>query len=383
MCGACRDHPRSRGVYCSWYRLDLRPRGSSPLARGLPGLDSPSRGEYRIIPARAGFTIACFGRPKLSPDHPRSRGVYVSDGLAAASRWGSSPLARGLLLGVGPPDAVDGIIPARAGFTSSTSRRRTTCTDHPRSRGVYGRGFSAPLERVRIIPARAGFTWAARSATRAARDHPRSRGVYRTIGGTQVDIQGSSPLARGLPRAWVRVCARVGIIPARAGFTAAAYGDGSGDRDHPRSRGVYLNHLTMFPSVPGSSPLARGLQRLSSWSLWSPRIIPARAGFTVAFRRRARVARDHPRSRGVYCGWTPLPARPIGSSPLARGLRRGIEPRCCLRRIIPARAGFTPRARLPHPRPVGSSPLARGLPPATRRDGTFTRIIPARAGFTT
>ena len=217
-----------------------------------------------------------------------------------------------------------------------------------------------------------------------------------------MDIQGSSPLARGLPRAWVRVCARVGIIPARAGFTAAAYGDGSGDRDHPRSRGVYLNHLTMFPSVPGSSPLARGLQRLSSWSLWSPRIIPARAGFTVAFRRRARVARDHPRSRGVYSHGPSRRFAQVGSSPLARGLRGDCVGHCGSFRIIPARAGFTPvnSTRAPptsdHPRsrgvycgwtplparPIGSSPLARGLhTPATQRGGR-RRIIPARAGFT-
>ena len=233
------------------------------------------------------------------------------------------------------------------------------------------------------------------------------------------------------------------IIPARAGFTVAFRRRARVARDHPRSRGVYSHGPSRRFAQVGSSPLARGLRGDCVGHCGSFRIIPARAGFTPVNSTRAPPTSDHPRSRGVYCGWTPLPARPIGSSPLARGLRRGIEPRCCLRRIIPARAGFTPRARLPHPRPVGSSPLARGLrhrrehrprqpriiparagftsrrregdreapdhprsrgvyvtmqtwptppsgssplarglPPATRRDGTFTRIIPARAGFT-
>ena len=91
-----------------------------------------------------------------------------------------------------------------------------------------------------------------------------------------------------------------------------------------------------------------------------------------------------------------------GSSPLARGLRRGIEPRYGLRRIIPARAGFTPHRpyershRADHPRSrgvyrtplglpapsVGSSPLARGLLSIDPGTGHVLRIIPARAGFT-
>ena len=91
-----------------------------------------------------------------------------------------------------------------------------------------------------------------------------------------------------------------------------------------------------------------------------------------------------------------------GSSPLARGLPRGRPPRGGPRRIIPARAGFTPssgtspRSRWDHPRSrgvyqtnffgtrfhYGSSPLARGLLTHPPRASTLVRIIPARAGFT-
>ena len=195
-------------------------------------------------------------------------------------------------------------------------------------------------------------------------------------------VPGSSPLARGLQRlsSWSLWSPR--IIPARAGFTVAFRRRARVARDHPRSRGVYSHGPSRRFAQVGSSPLARGLRGDCVGHCGSFRIIPARAGFTPVNSTRAPPTSDHPRSRGVYCGWTPLPARPIGSSPLARGLRRGIEPRCCLRRIIPARAGFTPRARLPHPRPVGSSPLARGLRHRREHRPRQPRIIPARAGFT-
>ena len=136
---ASSDHPRSRGVYCAgnaWVRACA---GSSPLARGLPPrprTPSPSAG---IIPARAGFTSAQAGGVIVQGDHPRSRGVYTAPPTLPASRGGSSPLARGLrgLEGAGPLQRR--IIPARAGFTPHRSPRPGPRGDHPRSRGVYGR----------------------------------------------------------------------------------------------------------------------------------------------------------------------------------------------------------------------------------------------------
>ena len=70
---------------------------------------------------------------------------------------------------------------------------------------------------------------------------------------------GSSPLARGLRE--LRRCelAGGGIIPARAGFTTVHRVYGSQARDHPRSRGVYPDGFCGQPEVEGSSPLARGL----------------------------------------------------------------------------------------------------------------------------
>ena len=176
--GTLRDHPRSRGVYRSPPGPWPGTRGSSPLARGLPprptspslakgiiparagftngygwqsdipmgssplarGLPAPRRlGALpgRIIPARAGFTHPCQASQPTRPDHPRSRGVYVSPGTRIVNALGSSPLARGLRQLRQDHGHQHGIIPARAGFTTTAGRPPGTAPDHPRSRGVY------------------------------------------------------------------------------------------------------------------------------------------------------------------------------------------------------------------------------------------------------
>ena len=91
------DHPRSRGVYRGLWTIMLRLTGSSPLARGLLS-NVPAAGYAgRIIPARAGFTRTHFAPCPTSRDHPRSRGVYCVVALLNLRPFGSSPLARGLL----------------------------------------------------------------------------------------------------------------------------------------------------------------------------------------------------------------------------------------------------------------------------------------------
>ena len=72
---------------------------------------------FRIIPARAGFTTLIGGAAAAAADHPRSRGVYMFHAKHCCPNPGSSPLARGLP-GVGfVIRALGRIIPARAGFT--------------------------------------------------------------------------------------------------------------------------------------------------------------------------------------------------------------------------------------------------------------------------
>ena len=217
--------------------------GSSPLARGLLCLVRDARLPRRIIPARAGFTSSTGPTWPIWPDHPRSRGVYVVDRAHLAYLAGSSPLARGLRTSYASTGDGERIIPARAGFTTPPTHQPIFGTDHPRSRGVYRRGSpaggwrrgSSPLARglllrpvfmlsnAGIIPARAGFTRSRPHRSTIRTDHPRSRGVYSANGSLKTIIVGSSPLARGLPPAPSAAQGRPGIIPARAGFTRAAW----------------------------------------------------------------------------------------------------------------------------------------------------------------
>ena len=172
----------------------------------------------------------------------------------------------------------------------------------------------------RIIPARAGFTLASTSATRPRWDHPRSRGVY--VGGEWAGhwCSGSSPLARGLLPVGHAGEIERRIIPARAGFTSDCQSTSASSPDHPRSRGVYAAALPLVALVVGSSPLARGLRFSSTPPTFRLGIIPARAGFTPCGPASRLALRDHPRSRGVYRARRAAAAREVGSSPLARGL---------------------------------------------------------------
>ena len=348
------------------FTLGLTPleginQGSSPLARGLRRRGSGWPFWRGIIPARAGFTARPGTGTRCRADHPRSRGVYLTAISVAQSIRGSSPLARGL----------------RRLRVFPSSR----CSDHPRSRGVYmsacrilpRTGGSSPLARglrasgvvmsdyFGIIPARAGFTLRRYCGRVILWDHPRSRGVYVLSGNDFYGSVGSSPLARGLPWNQATTTITTGIIPARAGFTRATRATAWSAPDHPRSRGVYKLNGGAGPACLGSSPLARGLPGGRGLRRRAVRIIPARAGFTPRRTPCRPPPADHPRSRGVYR----TPRRPCGP-----------------RKDHPRSRGVYGYHRLTVDITPGSSPLARGLQSGEIRQDGGVGIIPARAGFT-
>ena len=152
------DHPRSRGVYVHIILAVSLIAGSSPLARGLLNIVGGEYSVSGIIPARAGFTKSRQAPSCHGADHPRSRGVYLSCAVSTTSLTGSSPLARGLHNR--SPEGQGGrrIIPARAGFTAWLNSSAVISPDHPRSRGVYVTRRPRRGTVSRIIPARAGFT---------------------------------------------------------------------------------------------------------------------------------------------------------------------------------------------------------------------------------
>ena len=236
--------------------------------------------QRRIIPARAGPTVASLYIMPLSPDHPRSCGANE------ARHW--------------PISDWSGSIPARAGPTTARARPRCARTDHPRSCGAND-----------FLPS-----------------NLRSE-------------NGSSPLVRGQRVLSIAFGTPERIIPARAGPTQILSFNSALWADHPRSCGANLFRVSTHLLPIGSSPLVRG-QRFERPVLRRRlRIIPARAGPTTFIKVEHSRFTDHPRScgaNGTICRDT---VRPTGSSPLVRGQRpperQGRDPR----RIIPARAGPT------------------------------------------
>ena len=254
--------------------------GSSPLARGAPGVEPAVCHGLRFIPARAGSTCPAVSQRAGTAVHPRSRGEHLICGAVDGLRGGSSPLARG----------------ARTGL-----------------------GWVGPLHR--FIPARAGSTAWRRAPT--------------------IRLTGSSPLARGAQQATQQRQHRRRFIPARAGSTPAPGHTRAGGSVHPRSRGEHNTKRTTSFQDGGSSPLARGAHRPSQPPRPNRRFIPARAGSTRTPRATVKRSAVHPRSRGEHHGAQQVVALAVGSSPLARGAPSSSTSTPTPARFIPARAGST------------------------------------------
>ena len=376
-----KDHPRSRGEYAVTFCPLLTKTGSSPLSRGIHILVQGMRVTRGIIPALAGNTPRYRGLSKLLTDHPRSRGEYLFTPTRTPFTSGSSPLSRGIPRILERYRPFRRIIPALAGNTPWPARKSRNQRDHPRSRGEYiGRDEpngtihgSSPLSRGihtqpnrtrgpnRIIPALAGNTAAAGLYDVTRPDHPRSRGEYLDAAESDIKQAGSSPLSRGIRRNLLSLAHQDRIIPALAGNTLGSRQNRVVNTDHPRSRGEYASEAIQTLEGAGSSPLSRGIRPCGSGSGATPRIIPALAGNTCRSARTGcggsdhprsrgeykhphatKTGRDdHPRSRGEYAPWASRSIMACRSSPLSRGILRGVPLPPCDGTIIPALAGNT------------------------------------------
>ena len=288
------EHPSVRHV-----RWDVR--GSSPRARGALFDDGVARLDRGIIPACAGSTISVLPIFSLPWDHPRVRGEHPYRVETIGEQTGSSPRARGApgLRAHGP-----GILADHPRVRGEHTLRQKTDACHggssPRARGALerfdrhtqaGRG-SSPRARGAlyakhviqankgIIPACAGSTHQKRVDDDQRGDHPRVRGEHILGALALATCWGSSPRARGAHRVSLLGTPSLGIIPACAGSTRIGPQRAGRPGDHPRVRGEH---------IPGHC--------LSPRPDW---IIPACAGSTHPYRARSRVRRDHPRVRGEH-----------------------------------------------------------------------------------
>ena len=218
-------------------RGTLQKCGSSPPARGrvldhLPGIHA-----RRVIPACAGKgKRSAVSRPR-TPGHPRLRGEGGPGTHQVVLTGGSSPPARGRVIGNGAREEDARVIPACAGKGPEGRWGRHGSAGHPRLRGEGYRdqactrqpnGSSPPARgRVhsvgsgeasdRVIPACAGKGEALKDRIKRPAGHPRLRGEGKPSIRPRHRAAGSSPPARG--RA-VDVLAGVEVgrvIPACAG----------------------------------------------------------------------------------------------------------------------------------------------------------------------
>ena len=176
-------------------------------------------------------------------------------------------------------------------------------------------------------------------------DHPRLRGEHFSRTSTSTGTWGSSPLARGAPASEPRGEQPARIIPACAGSTLGLVAPSECCQDHPRLRGEHSKDNRWLLTTWGSSPLARGARGGVELFGHIAGIIPACAGSTRTPCEASLPARDHPRLRGEHAVAHHPRVPDPGSSPLARGALRATVRWCTLRRIIPACAGSTGRAR--------------------------------------
>ena len=174
--------------------------------------------------------------------------------------------------------------------------------------------------------------------------------------------RGSSPHARGA-HGYGRPFGLIhGLIPACAGSTLLQMVVVCTTGAHPRMRGEHKGGPPSWQSIA--------------------RLIPACAGSTALPALWACSRRAHPRMRGEHADADPIPVKPPGSSPHARGARRGERGGEGRPGLIPACAGSTWSQSGTFPE-RGAHPRMRGEHLTGKRCCTGGRgLIPACAGST-
>ena len=292
--------------------------GSSPRVRGKHDLITTQKLLGHLIPARAGKTRS--GPPPGSgrTAHPRVCGENVGDRARLCGVLGSSPRVRGKQGHSGNERSDPGLIPACAGKTPRAPCPGYPDRAHPRACGenvvcsAMSFGFPGSSPRVRgkphrqrqppdeagLIPARAGKTGGSvcRSASQAA--HPRACGENVVCSAMSFGFPGSSPRVRGKPHRQRQPPDEAGLIPARAGKTGGSVCRSASQAAHPRACGENGGGFGLGGPFLGSSPRVRGKPSGRSPGWRPPRLIPARAGKTLAAELSTTPGAAHPRACG-------------------------------------------------------------------------------------
>ncbi len=332
-------HPRARGEQRFSGLGNRRPAGSSPRTRGTGGVIHLVRPIGRLIPAHAGNRMVCSGSNCACPAHPRARGEQAMSVDQTANYGGSSPRTRGTAGRRRAHRPRHRLIPAHAGNRARESMYLFLTSAHPRARGEQADGGSAalhdygssprtrgtdrcscqPAESGRLIPAHAGNS--ARSSRRRCwtAAHPRARGEQLARLLFSQASGGSSPRTRGTGAARRPARTNGRLIPAHAGNRSRTGSSRGWAAAHPRARGEQASEQRSIDAGAGSSPRTRGTGGRRPQDVVVRRLIPAHAGNRARSRPSTRPAPAHPRARGEQVVVIYLLTGLIGSSPRTRG----------------------------------------------------------------
>ena len=238
-------------------------------------LDRPP---VRFIPAGAGNS-RCIGEPLYHwPVHPRGRGEQIGVCLRDLLLRGSSPRARGTV------------------FCDALTNRHAAV--HPRGRGEQRAFFPSMRATSRFIPAGAGNRPSELPELSRIPVHPRGRGERLRSSSRPLQIDGSSPRARGTGHQLTAPSPFSRFIPAGAGNGYSSGGSVNYLSVHPRGRGERIMFLLHEAPAAGSSPRARGTVIDAGRDVAERRFIPAGAGNGYFWQGKCYSTSVHPRGRG-------------------------------------------------------------------------------------
>ncbi len=271
--------------------------------------------------------------------HPRGRGEQRLDDVGGGRVGGPSPRARGAAF-VRPLEArLVGVIPADAGSRASPATASSTPRDHPRAGGEQlwtwatrrtrlgpsprGRGAVARSIVVRraggAIPARAGSSAGTRRRRPSMRGHLRADGEQMVPVTSGIIVMGPSPRARGAVGPASGAYGPRGTIPAGARSSSAPARNRCSSRGHPRAGGEQARPLGRCRRRAGPSLRGRGAEVAALAVGVSAESIPVRAGSRSPSPARSRPVRKHPRGCGEQHPAHRSSCGVVGQFPRVRG----------------------------------------------------------------
>ena len=134
---ACSVHPRGHGEHWCRSCLFASRYGSSPWARGTPGGGGWSHGRSRFIPVGTGNTIADVRADYETSVHPRGHGEHMRGREWHGHLIGSSPWARGTHQQSQGGAQNTRFIPVGTGNTILSLRFYSLLAVHPRGHGEH------------------------------------------------------------------------------------------------------------------------------------------------------------------------------------------------------------------------------------------------------